>query len=119
VFGFVANLLYGLVPYLVWETLTDASPVPRGLAAGIGLAGGDRPRGHALRDRRRLGPHWLGFHPFTVLGSIVLVNNLVVALALGRSCSRCSIRASSARASSIGTSSGRASRRRARRCSSA
>src|SRR5438876_659193 len=27
-FGFFANLLYGLVPCLVWEALTDADPVP-------------------------------------------------------------------------------------------
>src|SRR5438093_904434 len=28
-FGFWANFLYGLVPYLVWEAVTDAEPVPR------------------------------------------------------------------------------------------
>src|SRR5262245_28617546 len=27
IFGFVANLLYGLVPYAVWEAWTDAEPV--------------------------------------------------------------------------------------------
>src|SRR5919204_5329240 len=28
-FGFFANLLYGLVPYTVWESMTAADPVPR------------------------------------------------------------------------------------------
>src|SRR5579883_3418424 len=31
-FGFFANLLYGLVPYLVWEAITTAAPLPRGAA---------------------------------------------------------------------------------------
>src|SRR5262249_28914544 len=29
-FGFFANLLYGLVPYAVWQAITDAPPLPRG-----------------------------------------------------------------------------------------
>src|ERR1043166_8281618 len=36
-FGFVANLLYGLVPYLVWEALSAGHPVPRGPATWVGL----------------------------------------------------------------------------------
>jgi len=31
-FGFWANFLYGLVPYLVWEAVTDAEPTPPGRA---------------------------------------------------------------------------------------
>src|SRR5215470_17013513 len=36
-FGFLGNLCYGLVPYLVWEAVTDASPVPRSLGGWVGL----------------------------------------------------------------------------------
>src|SRR2546422_8792011 len=36
-FGFLANLLYGLVPYAVWEAVTDAPPVPEGPLAPLGL----------------------------------------------------------------------------------
>src|SRR4029079_7158431 len=36
-FGFFANLLYGLVPYKLWETLTDRAPVPRRVPETIGL----------------------------------------------------------------------------------
>src|SRR5882672_8313412 len=32
-FGFFANLFYGLVPYLLWESLTDAEPVPQQASA--------------------------------------------------------------------------------------
>ena len=82
-FGFVGNLLYGFLPYSLWEAVTDRAPVPRrvgdvvGLVAVIGLA--------AMLCATVIGwgLNWLGFHPFKVLASIVLVNNLVVALALG------------------------------------
>src|SRR5689334_19864718 len=43
-FGFIANLFYGLVPYAVWQAISDKEPVPRGpaswalLLAVIGLA---------------------------------------------------------------------------------
>src|SRR5262249_21131448 len=36
-FGFFANLLYGLVPYALWEALTDAEPVPRRPGQWLGL----------------------------------------------------------------------------------
>ena len=52
-------------------------PQTIGLVAVIGLA--------ALLCATVIGwgLNWIGFHPFKVLASIVLVNNLVVALALG------------------------------------
>ena len=37
VFGSIANLCYGLLPYLVWDACTDASPVPRTAAGWAGL----------------------------------------------------------------------------------
>ncbi len=91
-FGFFANLFYGLVPYLLWESLTDAEPVPREKSAfALGTS--------HVADLRILplialgatlcatvvgwGLHSLGFHPFRVLGSVVLINNLVVAIVLG------------------------------------
>jgi energy-coupling factor transport system substrate-specific component len=90
-FGFFANLFYGLVPYLLWESLTDAEPVPQQATAfALGTS--------RVADLRILfvitlaatlcatvvgwGVHALGFHPFRVLASVVLVNNLVVAVVL-------------------------------------
>src|SRR5579883_1180425 len=49
-FGFFANLLYGLVPYLVWEAITTAAP--RGWGRALRR---DRAGQHALRRGRRLG----------------------------------------------------------------
>ena len=82
-FGFFANLLYGLVPYLVWEALTDADPVPRGPATWIGLVLVIALAAMLCATVVGWGLQALGFHPFTVLGTLVLVNNLVVALVLG------------------------------------
>jgi energy-coupling factor transport system substrate-specific component len=90
-FGFFANLFYGLVPYLVWESLSDAEPVPRQASMfALGL-----PQFADLRILLVIslaatlcatvvgwGLHAIGFHPFRVLGSVVLVNNLVVATVL-------------------------------------
>src|SRR5437867_563994 len=89
-FGFLANLLYGLVPYAVWDAVTSRPPVPSDPLPTVG---------RALVLWLRLLPvivlaamicatvvgwglHLLGFHPFTVLGTIVLVNNLAVAVVL-------------------------------------
>jgi energy-coupling factor transport system substrate-specific component len=82
-FGFFANLLYGLVPYLVWEALTDADPVPRGPATWIGLLLVIGLAAMLCATVVGWGLQLLGFHPFTVLGTLVLMNNLVVALVLG------------------------------------
>jgi energy-coupling factor transport system substrate-specific component len=82
VFGFVGNLLYGLVPYKIWESVTDRAPVPRGMPEMVGLVLVIGLAATLCAAVIGWGLNWLGFHPFKVLGSIVLVNNLVVALAL-------------------------------------
>jgi energy-coupling factor transport system substrate-specific component len=82
-FGFAGNLLFGLVPYSVWAAVTDASPVPSRrigwwalFVTVVGLA--------SMLCANVIG--WglavLGFHPFTVVGSSVLVNNLVAGVGL-------------------------------------
>jgi len=83
VFGFLGNLCYGLLPYKVWEAVTDRPPLlaggPRiwtGLAAVILFAS------MLCASVVGWGLHLLGFHPFTVLGTIVLVNDLTVASVL-------------------------------------
>jgi len=82
-FGFLGNLLYGLVPYKLWEALTDRAPVPRRVPETIGLVAVIALAAMLCATVIGWGLNWIGFHPFEVLGSIVLVNNLVVALALG------------------------------------
>jgi energy-coupling factor transport system substrate-specific component len=82
VFGFGANLLYGLVPYAVWNAVTDAPPVPRSVGSWLGLLAVIVLAATACATVVGWGLHALGFHPFTVLGTIVLMNNLVVAVIL-------------------------------------
>ena len=98
-FGFLANLLYGLVPYAVWDAVTSRPPVPSDPWPSAVAPGSGVVVGRAVVLWLRLLPfiglaamlcatvvgwglHLLGFHPFTVLGTIVLVNNLVVAVVL-------------------------------------
>jgi len=82
VFGFLGNLLYGLVPYAIWEALTDAPPIPAGLFVSAGLLFVMAVASALCATVVGWGLHLLGFHPFTVLGTVVLVNNLVVAAVL-------------------------------------
>ena len=82
-FGFVGNLFYGLVPYLVWEAVTDAPPVPDGPRALAGLLAVIVLAATLCATVVGWGLQALGFHPFTVLGTLVLINNVVVAIVLG------------------------------------
>ena len=81
-FGFLANLLYGLVPYLVWEAVTDAPPVPGSPLRSLGLLAVIALACTLCATVVGWGLQLLGFQTFTVLGTIVLVNNLVVAALL-------------------------------------
>jgi energy-coupling factor transport system substrate-specific component len=81
-FGFLANLFYGLVPYAIWQALTDADPVPRGPGTWAGLLAVIAVAATLCATVVGWGLQALGFHPFTVLGTLVLVNNLVVASVL-------------------------------------
>lgn len=82
VFGFLANLLYGLVPYALWEAITDRPPVAHGRVSTLGVVAVIAVAAMACATVVGWGIHLLGFHPFTVLATAVLVNNLVVAVVL-------------------------------------
>src|SRR5256885_500708 len=81
-FGFVANFLYGFIPYRAWEILTDRDPVPCDgrswvlFVAVVGLASS------VCALTVGWGLNLLGFVPFRILGNIVLFNNLVASLLL-------------------------------------
>src|SRR5262249_26825785 len=81
-FGFVGNLLYGLVPYKAWEALSDGDPVPRtvtGWAAFLSVIGLSSA---ACALFIGWGLNLLGFVPFRVLGNVILFNNSVTAAVL-------------------------------------
>jgi energy-coupling factor transport system substrate-specific component len=81
-FGFVANLAYGLVPYAVWGAVTEAAPVGGGTARWLGLGAVIVLASLLCATIVGWGLHALGFHPFTLLGPLVFLNNVVAALVL-------------------------------------
>lgn len=81
-FGFLGNLGYGLVPYLVWEAVTDAPPTPRTPRATAALLAVIVLASLLCATVVGWGLQLLGFHPFTVLGTVVFLNNVVVAVVL-------------------------------------
>lgn len=81
-FGFVGNFLYGLLPYLAWEALTDADPVPRDFTTWSAFSGVVLLASAACALTVGWGINLLGFVPFSVLGNIVLINDFLVAVAL-------------------------------------
>jgi energy-coupling factor transport system substrate-specific component len=83
IFGFTGNLLYGLVPYLVWEALTDRPPLPDTRATSVGLLAAMTVASVLCATVVGWGLHLLGFHPFSTLATIVLLNNLLVTTLLG------------------------------------
>jgi len=82
-FGFVANFLYGFIPYRAWEALTDADPIPRTLPGWLGFAGVVLIASGACALTVGWGLNLLGFVPFRVLGNVVLINNTLASLVLG------------------------------------
>lgn len=82
-FGFAANLLYGLVPYLVWEALTDRPPVPATPGTSAGLLAVMSLSAVLCATVIGWGLQILGFHPFTTIATFVLLNNVLVAILLG------------------------------------
>ncbi len=78
-FGFLGNFLYGWIPYKAWRALTDADPLPRSIGAWIEFFAVVAAAAGACALTVGWGLNLLGFHPFSIVGSIVLVNNLVAA----------------------------------------
>lgn len=81
-FGFLGNLGYGLVPYLAWEAVSDAPPTPRNAGAWVGLVAVITLASLLCATIVGWGLQLLGFHPFNVLGTVVFLNNFVVAVML-------------------------------------
>ena len=81
-FGFLANMLYGLVPYKLWSAIGGGDPVPRGAAGWLrfGLVSGVASLLCAVTVG--WGLNLLGFHPFSLLAPVVFVNNFVMATLL-------------------------------------
>ena len=83
IFGFLANLMYGFIPYKVWSIIARGqSPVsrsPMNLAkyAAVCLAASV-----LCADLVGWGDNLLGFRPFSILGNVIIFNNMISALFL-------------------------------------
>jgi len=81
-FGFLGNLLYGLVPYKAWEAITDGDPVPQTPGMWLAFVGTVLLASAVCALTIGWGINLLGFVPFSVLGNVILVNNFLVAVVL-------------------------------------
>lgn len=81
-FGFAGNLAYGLVPYAVWNAVTEAPPVGGGMARLVALVLVIALASMLCATIVGWGLHWLGFHPYTLLAPLVLANNFLAAAVL-------------------------------------
>jgi len=78
-FGFFANLLYGLAPYRIWRALGGGPPVPASAAGWAKLFAAILGGSAVCALVVGWGLNTLGFVPFPVLGNVVLLNNLLAA----------------------------------------
>jgi len=81
-FGFLANLAYGFVPYAVWEAVFDEPPTIGTLGANVALLATIVLASLLCATIVGWGLNWLGFHPFTLLGPVVFLNDVVAATVL-------------------------------------
>jgi len=81
-FGFVGNLLYGLIPYKAWEAMSDGDPVPRTIGGWIQFLTVVLLASAACAVFIGWGINLLGFVPFRVLGNVILFNNSVTSMGL-------------------------------------
>ena len=82
-FGFWANLMYGYVPYKVWNVLAAGeSPVPRTPGAMLKYAVACLMASALCADIIGWGENLLALRPFAVLGNVIIFNNMAAALVL-------------------------------------
>jgi energy-coupling factor transport system substrate-specific component len=83
VFGFFANLFYGYIPYKAWSIIAHGqspisrSPINIAKYVAVCLAGSV-----LCADLVGWGDNLLGFRPFSILGNVIIFNNMVSALLL-------------------------------------
>lgn len=83
IFGFFANLCYGYIPYKVWSIIAgggspiDRSPVSIAKYAAVCLSASV-----ICADLVGWGDNLLGFRPFSILGNVIIFNNMISALFL-------------------------------------
>lgn len=83
VFGFVANLVYGYIPYKAWSIIARGeSPVSRSPASIVKYGAVCLVASVLCADLVGWGDNLLALRPFGVLGNIIIFNNMASALVL-------------------------------------
>jgi energy-coupling factor transport system substrate-specific component len=78
-FGFAGNLMYGIAPYRVWRALGGGRPVPADARDWLRFFASLFAGAACCALIVGWGLNALGFVPFTVLGNVVLLNNMITA----------------------------------------
>ena len=83
IFGFFANLFYGYIPYKVWNVIAGGqSPIgrsPAGIAAYVLAC---LCASMLCADLVGWGDNMMALRPFSILGNVIVLNNMIAALAL-------------------------------------
>lgn len=83
IFGFFANLVYGYVPYKVWQVLArNQAPVIRSPQTALKFAAACLLASTFCADIVGWGENLLALRPFVMLGNVIVFNNMLAALLL-------------------------------------
>jgi energy-coupling factor transport system substrate-specific component len=83
IFGFFANLIYGYVPYKVWQVVARGqTPVIRSPRTALKFTAACLLASTFCADIVGWGENLLALRPFAVLGNVIIFNNMLAALLL-------------------------------------
>jgi energy-coupling factor transport system substrate-specific component len=83
IFGFFANLLYGYIPYKVWNVIARGqSPIARSPGAIVKYVAACLAASVLCADIVGWGDNLLALRPFSILGNVIIFNNMLSAVLL-------------------------------------
>jgi len=83
IFGFFANLFYGYIPYKAWGIVAKGqSPISRSPINLVKYVAVCLAASVLCADLVGWGDNMLGFRPFSILGNVIIFNNMLSALFL-------------------------------------
>src|SRR5207244_6282482 len=84
IFGFVANLVYGYIPYKLWAIMaaSDQSPIRFTAATGVKYIACCLGASIFCADIVGWGDNMLSLRPFWILGNVIIFNNMLASVVL-------------------------------------
>jgi energy-coupling factor transport system substrate-specific component len=83
IFGFFANLFYGYIPYKAWGIIAHGQvPISRSAVNFAKYVAVCIAASVLCADLVGWGDNLLGFRPFSILGNVIILNNMISALFL-------------------------------------